>query len=139
MIASLGSAVKAGLSIGMELSVSAIAAVRKPKSFSLPIGASSQVHGTRNTDPMDTLTARRLSGSQEVGVSSHGIYAERRQPNERLLLCWLYRPRRLSLRYAGLPGHTSSRLSGVGRRMAQRTPRVRVYPVSVASNSLVPV
>ena len=39
-------------------------------SFSESMGRSSHVHGTRNTEPIDTLTDRRFSGSQEVGVSS---------------------------------------------------------------------
>ena len=54
----------------MESSLRAMAAVRNPNPLRLLTGLSSHVHGTRNTDPIDTRTARRFSGSHELLVSS---------------------------------------------------------------------
>lgn len=71
----------------MESLLSAIAAVLNPNRFNKEKPSSlfsllsnrevlwlrktlNHVHGTRNTDPMDTRTARRLKGSQLLGVSN---------------------------------------------------------------------
>lgn len=69
-IANRGSVFKTGLSMEMELSVSAMAAVRKPNSPSVSRGPSIHVHGTRKTVPIETRTARRFRGSQELRVNS---------------------------------------------------------------------
>ena len=50
--------------------MSAIAAVRNPKFLSSEREPSIQVHGTKKTLPIDTLTARRFNGSQELRVSN---------------------------------------------------------------------
>ena len=97
------------------------------------MGPSIHVQGTRKTDPMETLTALRLSGSQDVGVSNTASIpsaaAERKMapifvvsttPSTTTIL-WAWR-------------HTSSTGSADFRRMAQSTPRVSVYPVSEANN-----
>ena len=107
-----------------ELSVSAMAAVRKPslpKSLREP---SIQVHGIRKTVPIDTLTARRFSGSQELRVSSTASIpkaaAERKIAP---MLVVSTTPSITTMRRA--PRQTSAILRTAGRRMAQRTPRVR--------------
>ena len=53
-----------------ELSVSAIAAVRKPKLLRSEREPSIHVHGIQKTAPIDTLTARRFNGSQELRLSN---------------------------------------------------------------------
>ena len=122
----------------MESSVSAIAAVRNPKSPSLLREPSIQVHDTRNIAPIDTLTARRLSGSQEFRVSKTASMP--RAAAERKIAPMLVvstTPSITTIRLASR--HTSSTLLNSGRRMAQSTPRVSVYPVSKASISRLPV
>ena len=107
-----------------ELSVSAMAAVRKPnlpKSLREP---SIQVHGTRKTVPIDTLTARRFNGSQELRVSSTASIP--RAAAERKIAPMLVvstTPSITTMRRASR--QTSAILRTAGRRMAQRTPRVR--------------
>ena len=99
---------------------------------------SSQAHGIRKTDPIETLTARRFNGSQELRVSNMASIP--RAAAERKIAPMLVvstTPSMTAIRRA--PLHISSTLFGVGRCMAQRTPRVSVYPVNVASSSLVPV
>ena len=49
----------------MLLSVNASATVVKPIAFRLLMGLSLHAHGMRNTDPIETRMARRLSGSHE--------------------------------------------------------------------------
>ena len=108
----------------IELSVSAMATVRNPnlpKSLREP---SIQVHGTRKTVPIDTLTARRFNGSQELCVSNTASIpkaaAERKMAP---ILVVSTTPSITTMRRASR--HTSSMLRIAGRRMAQRTPRVR--------------
>ena len=69
-IANLDSAIKIGSSMETELSVSAIAAVRKPKLLRSEREPSIHVHGIQKTAPIDTLTARRFNGSQELRLSN---------------------------------------------------------------------
>ena len=52
-----------------ERSVSAMATVLNPSAERAVSGSSIQLQGTRKTVPIETRTARRLSGSQLVGVS----------------------------------------------------------------------
>ena len=123
-IANLDSFTKAGLSIGIESSVSAIAAVRKPnlpKSLREPF---IQAHGTKKTAPIDTLTTRRFNGSQELRVSNTASIP--RAAAERKIAPMLVASTTLSMTTMRRASrHTSSMLRGSGRRMAQRTPRVR--------------
>ena len=69
-IAKRGSAFKTSSSSDTDLSLSAIATVLNPCSRKLSTGFSTHVHGTRNTDPFETLTARRFNGSQVPCVNS---------------------------------------------------------------------
>ena len=70
MMANLGSVAKIGLSIEIDFSVSAIATVRKPCLRNSLGELSNQVHGIRKTEPIETLTARRFNGSQELRVNN---------------------------------------------------------------------
>ena len=137
-MANLGSVAKMGLSIEIDFSVSAIATVRNPSLCSSLGEPSNQAHGIRKTDPIETLTARRFNGSQELRVSNMASIP--RAAAERKIAPMLVvstTPSMTAIRRA--PLHISSTLFDVGRCMAQRTPRVSVYPVNVASSSLVPV
>ena len=62
-MASRCSAASAGRSIGIELSVTAMAMVRNPRQRSCRWARRPHVHGTGNTLPIATRTARRLGGS----------------------------------------------------------------------------
>ena len=120
-------AFSSGASSGMELSESAIAAVLKPRVLRLLTGPSSHVQGTKNTDPIDTRTARRLSGSQELRVSRTAS-----MPNaaaERNIAPMLVVSTTLSMTTMRRAlQQTSSSARGCGRRMAQSTPRVVCSP-----------
>ena len=112
-----------GASSGRELSSSAMARVAKPSALSSPTGSWLQVQGTRNTVPIETLTARRLSGSQESSLSTTAstpkAAAERKMAPMLVVSVtpWITHTF-LALR------HVSSS-AGLGlRRMAQSTPRV---------------
>ena len=69
-MANLGSVAKIGLSMEIDFSVSAIATVRKPCLRNSLGELSNQVHGIRKTEPIETLTARRFNGSQELRVNN---------------------------------------------------------------------
>ena len=69
-MANLGSVAKMGLSIEIDFSVSAIATVRNPSLCNSLGEPSNQAHGIRKTAPIETLTARRFNGSQELRVSN---------------------------------------------------------------------
>ena len=137
-MANLGSVAKIGLSIEIDFSVSAIATVRKPSLRNSLGEPSNQVHGIRKTEPIETLTARRFNGSQELRVNNIASIpkaaAERKMAP---ILVASTTPSMTTIRRAFR--HTSSALGSARRRMAQRTPRVSVYPVNVASNFLSPV
>ena len=108
----------------IESSVSAIAAVRKPHFRKSLRGPSIQVHGTKKTAPIDTLTTRRFNGSQELRVSNTASIP--RAAAERKIAPMLTASTTLSITTIRRASrHTSSILRGAGRRMAQRTPRVR--------------
>ena len=116
-----------------ESSVSAIAAVRKPSARSRAIPRSGQspgaspmyVHGTWNTVPMLTRTARRQNGSQQVGVarmaSTPSAAAERKSAPTFVESAT---PSSTATRRA--PAQTASTSGSCGRRIAQSTPRVSV-------------
>ena len=108
-----------------DLSVKARATVVKPRDFNDDIGASSHVQGTKKTLPIDTLTARRLSGSHDVGVSktaSTPMAAAERKMAPMLVVS--VTPSMTATRLA--PWHTSSTVGAGRRRMAHKTPRVSV-------------
>ena len=137
-MANLGSVAKMGLSIEIDFSVSAIATVRNPSLCNSLGEPSNQAHGIRKTDPIETLTARRFNGSQELRVSNMASIP--RAAAERKIAPMLVvstTPSMTAIRRA--PLHISSTLFDVGRCMAQRTPRVSIYPVNLASSSLAPV
>ena len=81
------------------------------------------VQGTRKMLPIETRTARRFSGSHDVGVSSTASMpkaaAERKMAPMFVVSTTLSMT---TMRRA--PWQTDSTLRGWGRRMAQSTPRV---------------
>ena len=120
-----GSLTSTGSSIDTDLSVSAIATVLNPSSPSDCTGASSHVHGTRKTEPIDTRTARRLSGSHELEVSSTASMPS--AAAERKIDPTLVASTTLSTTTTLLaPRHTYATVGVSLRRMAQSTPRVSV-------------
>ena len=125
IIARRGTVVSLGSAMEMESSVSAMAAVVKPNSFSCPIPPSSHVHGTRKTDPMDTLIARRLSGSHELRVNSTAsIPSAAALRNMAPIFVVSTTPSMTTIRRASR--QTSFSSGSFGRRIAHNTPRVRV-------------
>ena len=138
IIARRGSVFRTGSSSVMESSVNAIATVLKPSLCSDSMGASSQVQGIRKTLPIDTLTARRFRGSQvsrvRMTASIPKAAADRKIAP---IFVVSVTPSMTTTRRAS---RRTSLTDGICfRRMAQRTPRVSVYPVSDASNSRLPV
>ena len=122
----------------MELSVSAIAAVLNPNRPKSRIVPSIHVQGIKKTDPIDTLTARRFSGSQELRVNNTAsIPSAAAERKIAPILVLSTTPSITTMRRAFR--QTSSTLRSTGRRMAHNTPRVRTYPVSVANSSRLPV
>lgn len=86
-------------------------------------GLSSQVHGTRNTLPIDTLTARLLSGSHDVGVrSTPSIPRAAAERNIAPIFVVSTTPSITTIRRAS--PHISPTGTGLLRRMAHNTPRV---------------
>ena len=111
--------------IGSDLSVSAIAAVLKPSDLSCPIQSSPRyVHGTWNTVPMLTRTARRYSGSLPSAVSRTASMpsaaAERKIAP---MFVGFITFSSTAMRRA--PRHTSSTEHSLGRSMAHSIPRVK--------------
>lgn len=125
IMARRGIVVSSGSAMDIELSVSAIAAVVNPMLCSFSYPPSSQVQGTRNTLPMDTLTARRLKGSHELCVrSTASIPSAAALRNMAPMFVVSTTPSITTMRLAF--AHTSSMLGSTGRCMAHRTPRVSV-------------
>ena len=125
MTDSRGSAASRGSSMGRESLVRAMATLRKPSVRTLSIGSSTHVHGTRNTEPMDTRTARRLSGSHELRVSSTASMAKAAAERKMApMLVVSTTPSMTTMRRASL--QISLTAGSAGRRMAQSTPRVSV-------------
>ena len=125
MIASLGRVVSSGESMGVESSVSAMAAVAKPSECSCSMPPSSQLQGTRKTLPMETRTARRLSGSHELRVSSTAsMPSAAAERNMAPMLVVSTTPSMTTMRLA--LWHISSTGGSMGRCIAHSTPRVRV-------------
>ena len=136
-MASRRSLVSRGSSMDMDLSVKAMAAMRNPYSRRFSTGSLSHVHGTRNTEPMDTRMALRLSGSHELAVNSTPS-----MPNaaaERNMAPMFVVSTTLSITTTLLAfWHISATDGSAFLRMAQSTPRVSVYPVSWLSNGRSP-
>ena len=120
-----GSAFSAGSSSEIDRSVSAMAAVRKPNACNSPMGSADQAQGTRNTLPIDTRTARRLSGSQAVRDSTTASMPK--AAAERKIAPMLVASVTPSITHTRAASRTTSATDVSGRRrMAQSTPRVRV-------------
>ena len=137
-MASLGTVFSSGASIEIDLSVRAIAAVRNPYRASDSTGSFSTVHGTRNTDPIDTLTERRFNGSHDESVSSTPSIPK--AAAERKMAPTFVESTTPSITTTLLASRQMlSTLRSPGRRMAHSTPRVNVYPVSRESSSRSPV
>ena len=129
-----GKAASTGESIATESSRRAMATDAMPRLRRSAMGSSIQAHGTRNTEPIDTRIDRRLSGSQLWRVSSTA--STPRAAAERNMAPMLVVSVTASITATSLaPAVTSDAGRGVGRRMAQSTPRVRVQPVRLPSVS----
>ena len=115
----------------MAVSLKAMAAVLKPSSRSrwmpgcghsdtpLPM----RVHGIWKTVPILTRTARRYSGSPQVGVTSTAsMFSAAAERKMAPMLVESTMPSRTATRRA--LAHTASTLGRGGRRMAHSTPRV---------------
>ncbi len=91
--------------------------------------SSIQHQGTKNTDPMLTLMARRLSGSHDVGVSiTASIPSAAAERNIAPIFVVSTTESIMTILCDVL--HRDDGEEGCGRRMAHSTPRVRVYPVN---------
>ena len=124
MMARRGSAHNFLSSMDTDLSVRAIATVLKPNFFNSE-ALSIQVHGTRNTVPIDDSHSPAVQGSQDVGVTSTASIP--RAAAERKMAPILVVSTTPSITATRLAlQHTSSTLGGAGRRIAQSTPRVSV-------------
>ena len=115
-----------------------MAAVLNPNHLKSRIVPSIHAQGIKKTDPIDTLTARRFNGSQELRVNNTASIpraAAERKIAPTLVLSTT--PSITTMRRAFR--QTSSTLRNTGRYIAHNTPRVKTYPVNVANSSRSPV
>ena len=97
----------------------------KPAARRSSCRCSVHVHGTRNTDPIDTLTARLLSGSHESAVTSTASMPSAAAERKMAPMLVLSTTPSITATLWASP-HTSLTVGMDLRRMAHSTPRVRV-------------